>query len=378
MQTKGPLRLASHTASSCRAPHRATALTLRSLSPPAALAAPPSHPHPSPPCRDVGHVDVVVLDSSQGDSTFQVSMVQHIKREHPGLDVICGNVVTSWQARAVADLPGHGQQQAAARGVLHLSSRRPVLRACCGTEETGTGLLLSLFLCVFFVVFVVFQSRRGAGVAFPFLPLLLLPGVQKPALTAPTSSPTSSRSSSPQARRLIEAGADALRVGMGSGSICTTQEVCAVGRGQATAVYHTARLANSLGVPVIAGEPVLVVGWCLVVVGGWRVEVEGGGWRLVAGGGGWRRLRRLVVGGGWWVGEGQGHQGRVGSLKAMQGAGCTLLFADHMKGLFDVSGSVQVAAGCGHGTTLHRTALLTTRWRLIRLTRSMPTRQRTP
>ncbi len=79
------------------------------------------------------------------------------------------------------------------------------------------------------------------------------------------------------AQALVEAGADAVKVGIGPGSICTTRIVAGVGVPQITAVDNVARALEGTGVPLIADgglrysgdiAKVIVAGAHAVMIGG--------------------------------------------------------------------------------------------------------------
>jgi IMP dehydrogenase len=85
------------------------------------------------------------------------------------------------------------------------------------------------------------------------------------------------------ARDLIEAGADAVKVGIGPGSICTTRVVSGVGMPQVTAIMRAVRAAADSGTPVIADGGVrysgdvtkaIAAGAHVVMVGGLFAGLE--------------------------------------------------------------------------------------------------------
>ncbi len=54
------------------------------------------------------------------------------------------------------------------------------------------------------------------------------------------------------AKALIDAGADAVKVGIGPGSICTTRIIAGVGVPQLTAIMNVAKVANDANIPLVA------------------------------------------------------------------------------------------------------------------------------
>jgi IMP dehydrogenase len=78
-------------------------------------------------------------------------------------------------------------------------------------------------------------------------------------------------------RDLVRAGADAVKVGIGPGAICTTRVVTGAGMPQITAIMDCARAARPLGVPIIADGGIrysgditkaLAAGAAAVMIGG--------------------------------------------------------------------------------------------------------------
>jgi len=61
-------------------------------------------------------------------------------------------------------------------------------------------------------------------------------------------------------RDLVEAGANAVKVGVGSGSICITREVTGFGVPQLTAIMECSELGKTLGVPIIADGGIRISG----------------------------------------------------------------------------------------------------------------------
>ena len=108
------------------------------------------------------------------------------------------------------------------------------------------------------------------------------------------------------ARALIDAGADAVKVGIGPGSICTTRMVAGVGVPQLTAIMDAAEVCHAQGVPVIAD-------------GG--IKYSGDLAKALAAGGDCVMIGSLLAGTDETPGEVYLHQGR--SYKAYRGMGST-------------------------------------------------------
>lgn len=69
------------------------------------------------------------------------------------------------------------------------------------------------------------------------------------------------------ARRLVDAGADGIKVGQGPGSICTTRVIAGIGCPQVTAVYQCSIIADDAGIPLCADGGLQYSGDITIAIG---------------------------------------------------------------------------------------------------------------
>ena len=130
------------------------------------------------------------------------------------------------------------------------------------------------------------------------------------------------------AEALIQAGADAVKVGIGPGSICTTRIVAGIGVPQVTAVYDVACVAKKYGIPVIAD-------------GG--IKYSGDIVKALAAGANVVMLGSLLAGCEEAPGETEIYQGR--SFKVYRGMGSLAAMANGSKGYFQEGAKKLVPEG---------------------------------
>jgi len=84
-------------------------------------------------------------------------------------------------------------------------------------------------------------------------------------------------SESESAKRLIDAGADGIKIGQGPGSICTTRIIAGIGSPQVTAVYNCSKIADKTGVPDCADGGIRYPGDVPIAIGAGAHSVMMGG-----------------------------------------------------------------------------------------------------
>ncbi len=158
-------------------------------------------------------VDVMVIDTAHGHSVGVLDAVSRIREAFPDAQLIAGNVATRDAAAALVE-----------RGV--------------DAVKVGVG---PGSICT---------TRVVTGVGVPQL-TAVLDAVEGAAGRVPIIADGGIKYSGDVVKALVDAGADAVKVGVGPGSICTTRVVAGVGVPQVTAIMEAARACRPAGVPVI-------------------------------------------------------------------------------------------------------------------------------